>query len=138
MVEEELFKEYKEYMLAKSTFSSVMGIFPNTPESLIKFPTIIMKEINNTDYNRGNSLNRQEYVDEIFYRVSIYAKPVTLQGVKYQPKQVINELRALTRDFFRNVGLVRDMDRPTDNIDMSISRQEMTFSGHYRNWNSRI
>jgi len=138
MIEEELFKEYKAFMLANSIFSSTLDIFSSTPQSIIKFPTIIMKEINNTDYTQGNSIDKLEYVSTLNYRVSIYSKQVVKDGVKYQPKQVINELRKLTQDFFRNVGLNRDVDRPVDNIDLSISRQEMTFSGHLRSWNNYL
>jgi len=138
MIEEQLFSEYKEFMLANSTFKDILKIYPNTPQDLIKFPTIIMQEINNRDYMDGKSFDRSESVSTISYRVSLFTKPITLEGVKYQPKQVINELRGLTSKFFNNIGLNKDNDSPIDNIDVSISRQEMLFSGKIANWNNSL
>lgn len=138
MIEDELFKEYKAFMLANCNLLGDKSIFPNTPAQLIQFPTIIMREINNSDYMQGKSFDRTESVSTINYRVSIYTKPITKDGVKYQPKQVINELRALTSKFFNNVGLNKDSDSPVDNIDLSISRQEMLFSGKVASWNNSL
>lgn len=138
MIEEQLFSEYKAFIKANSTFKDVIDIFPNTPQQLIKFPTIIMREINNRDYIEGKTFDRVESVSTISYRVSIYTKPITISNTKYQPKQVINELRGLTSKFFNNVGLNKDSDAPIDNIDLSISRQEMVFSGRIANWNNSL
>ena len=138
MIEDELFKEYKEYMLERSIFKDTLNIFPNTPKSLANFPTIIMRQINESDYIQGKTTDRLEYVSRINYRVSIYAKPTIVDGTKYQPKQIINELRQLTSDFFRNIGLDKDSDRPVDNIDLSISRQELMFSGRLASWNNSL
>lgn len=138
MIEEKLFNEYKEYMLERSIFKDKLKIFPSTPSTLATFPTIIMQQINDTDYIRGKTTDRLEYVSRLNYRVSIYTKPTIVDGTKYQPKQIINELRKLTSDFFRNVGFDKDGDRPADNIDLSISRQEMTFSGRLASWNESL
>lgn len=138
MIEEELFKEYKEYMLTKSIFKDTLKIFPNTPNSLIEFPTIIIREINNSDYIEGKTTDRLEYVSRLNYRVSIYTKPTIVNGTKYQPKQIINELRKHTSDFFREIGFDKDNDRPVDNIDLSISRQEIVFSGRLASWNNSL
>lgn len=138
MIEDELFKEYKEFILENSIFKDTLKVFPNTPKSLASFPTIIMRQINESDYIQGKSTDRLEYVSRINYRVSIYTKPTIVDGTKYQPKQIINELRKLTSDFFRNIGLDKDSDRPSDNIDLSISRQEMIFSGRLASWNNSL
>lgn len=138
MIEDELFKEYKEYMLENSIFKDVLHIYPNTPKSYANFPTIIMRQINEADYIQGKTTDRLEYVSRINYRVSIYAKPTIIENTKYQPKQIINELRSLTSNFFRNIGLDKESDSPTDNIDLSISRQEMIFSGRLASWNNSL
>ena len=138
MIEEELFKEYKEFIKANSVFKDVVDIFPNTPQQIIKFPIIIMQETNNYDYMQGKSFDRTESVSTISYRVSIYTKPITIGEVKYQPKQVINELRSLTSSFFNNVGLNKDSDTPVDNISQDITRREMLFSGRIANWNNSL
>ena len=93
MVEDEIFKEYKEYILQNSIFADTLKVFPNTPKSLADFPTIIMRQMNESDYIQGKTTDRLEYVSRIYYRVSIYAKPTIIDETKYQPKQIINELR---------------------------------------------
>ena len=138
MIEEELFKEYKAYMLGKSIFASSLDIFSATPKQIAKFPTIIMRQMNESDYIQGKTTDRLEFVSRLNYRVSIYAKPTVINGTKYQPRQIINELRKYTSDFFRNIGLDKDSDRPVDNIDLSISRQEMMFSGRLASWNNSL
>jgi len=138
MIENDLFKEYKAYMLAKSIFASKLDIFNATPQQLAKFPTIIMRQMNDSDYIQGKTTDRLEYVSRLNYRVSIYAKPTIIEGTKYQSRQIIDELRKLTYNFFNNVGLDKDSDRPVDNIDLSISRQEMIFSGRLASWNNSL
>lgn len=138
MIEEELFKEYKEYMLANSIYTKSLKIFNATPKDLASFPTIIMRQMNEANYIQGKTTDRLEYVSRLNYRVSIYAKPTIVDGVKHQPRQIINELRALSFKFFNNVGFDKDNDRPVDNIDLSISRQEMMFSGRLASWNNSL
>lgn len=138
MIEDELFKEYKTYMLEKSIFASKLDIFNATPNQIAKFPTIIMRQSNESDYIQGKTTDRLEYVSRLNYRVSIYAKPTVINGTKHQSRQIINELRELTSDFFRNIGLDKENDRPVDNIDLSISRQEMLFSGRLASWNNSL
>lgn len=138
MIENDLFKEYKAYILAKSIFASKLNIFNATPQQIANFPTIIMRQSNENDYMQGKTTDRLEYVSRLNYRVSIYVKPIVLNGTKYQPRQIIDELRKLTSDFFRNIGLDKENDRPVDNIDLSISRQEMLFSGRLASWNNSL
>lgn len=138
MIENDLFKEYKAYMLANSQYASKLKIYPTTPKDFATFPTIIMRQINESDYIQGKTTDRLENVSRINYRVSIYAKPTVIGETKYQPKQIIDELRALSSKFFNNIGLDKDSDRPVDNIDLSISRQEMIFSGRVASWNNSL
>ena len=138
MVEDSLFREYKDYINNNSIYSSKLKIYNATPSDLATFPIIIMRQINESDYIEGKTTDRLEYVSRINYRVSIYAKPTIIGNTKHQPRQIINELRELTSNFFRNIGLDKDSDRPTDNIDLSISRQEMMFSGKVASWNNSL
>lgn len=138
MIENDLFLEYKEYMLSKSKFSDTLLIVPHIPNSLAKFPTIIMREINNSDNMVGKTTNRMESVSKLSYRVSIYVKPVTIDGTKYQENQIMDEMKKLTYDFFNQIGFDRNSSRRTDNIDKSILRQEMIFTGNLASWNNSL
>lgn len=150
MIETDLFLEYKNYMLANSKFKDML-IVPNTPESLAKFPTIVMAELNNSDNAIGKTTDRSEYVSRLSYRVSIFVKNVTITttdttgtqpvqtSVKYQDRQVMDELKQLTYDFFNQVGFNRNSSRRTDNLrDLSILRQEMIFTGNLASWNNSL
>lgn len=138
MIETELFLEYKEFMLRKSLFKDSMLIVPHTPQSLAKFPTIVMSEINNSDNPLGKTTDRIESVSKLSYRVSVYVKPVTVNGVKYQENQVMEDIKKLTYDFFNQCGFNRNSSRRTDNVDKSILRQEMIFTGNLASWNNSL
>ena len=138
MIENELFLEYKEFMLQNSTFKDTMLIVPHIPNTLAKFPTIIMSELNNSDNAVGKTTDRTESVSRLSYRVSAYVKPVTVNGVKYQENQVMDEIKELTYHFFNNIGFNRNSSRRTDNIDKSILRQEMIFTGRLASWNNSL
>lgn len=138
MIESDLFLEYKEYMLSKSKFKDLMLILPHNPQSLAKFPTIIMEEINNSDNRVGKTTDRIESVSRLSYRVSVFVKPVIVDDTKYQENQVMDEIKELTYHFFNQVGFNRNSSRRTDNIDKSILRQEMIFTGNLASWNNSL
>lgn len=138
MIESDLFLEYKEYMLSKSKFKDSMLILPHNPQSLAKFPTIIMEEINNSDNRVGKTTDRIESVSRLSYRVSVFVKPVVVDDTKYQENQVMDEIKELTYHFFNQVGFNRNSSRRTDNIDKSILRQEMIFTGNLASWNNSL
>jgi hypothetical protein len=139
MIETDLFLEYKQYMLEKSIFKDILLIVPNAPKSLAKFPTIVMSEINNSDNSRGKTTDRIEYVSRLSYRVSIFVKPVTINDTKYQDRQVMDELKKLTYDFFNQAGFNRNSSRKTDNyLDLSVLRQEIIFTGNLASWNNSL
>lgn len=138
MIETQLFLEYKEYMLEKSKFKDTMLIVPHTPQSIAKFPTIVMAEINNSDNPLGKTTDRIESVSRLSYRVSVFVKPVTIEGTKYQENQVMEEIKELTYHFFNQIGFNRNSSRRTDNIDKSILRQEMIFTGNLASWNNSL
>jgi hypothetical protein len=51
----------------------------------------------------------------------------------------MDELKELTYDFFNQVGFNRSSSRRVDNLrDMSILRQEMTFTGNLASWNNSL
>ena len=137
-LETQLLKEFKEFMATKSTFSDILKILPNTPQSFVKFPTIIFRERNNSDYSRGKSLNYVEYIDNLIYQVDIYTKDIIVDNKKYVARDVIIELKNLVSEFFRNIGFERNNSLKNDYIDKTIYRQTMTFTGQMNSWNKKI
>lgn len=137
MIETDLFLEYKQYMLERTKFKDML-IVPMTPKSIAKFPTIVMAEINNSDNSIGKTTDRIENVSRLSYRVSVFVKPVTIDGVKYQELQIMDEIKELTYNFFNQIGFNRNSSRRTDNLDTSILRQEMIFTGNLASWNNSL
>lgn len=137
MIETDLFLEYKQYMLERTKFKDML-IVPMTPKSIAKFPTIVMAEINNSDNSIGKTTDRIENVSRLSYRVSVFVKPVTIDGAKYQELQIMDEIKELTYNFFNQIGFNRNSSRRTDNLDTSILRQEMIFTGNLASWNNSL
>lgn len=139
IAETDLLKEYKEYMSQKSTFKDVLKIVPTTPQNFIVFPVIVFRERNNVDDTNYYSLERSEYVENLLYQVDIYSKNVVLENKeKYQARDVVNELRVLTSNFFREVGFIRTGDTPNDTLVAEVKRRTMTFEAQLTSWNKQI
>ncbi len=137
-IENDLIKEYNEFMRKKSLFFKYLKIVPTTPKSFLNFPTIIFKESNNVDNIPTMSLNKIEYGENLTYQVDIYTKNITIDGKEYPANFIETEIRKLTSDFFRNVGFLKNSDVPTEYIDITVRRRTMLFSGIIVSWNSSI
>lgn len=137
-IENKMLNLYYNYIKDKSRFRDLLLIVPKTPQSFSQFPTIVFKEINNTDYFGGKSLNRQEFVNRLSYVVEIYSKDVILNGQKIMSARVINELKYLTHDFFNSIGFTRTSSAAGEYIDLTVDRHICTFEGKVNNWNGKI
>lgn len=145
-IESEIVKEYKEYMYNNSIFGTILEekktILPDTPQSFSKFPTIVIKEANNTSYFRGKTLDRTEYVDNLLYQVDIYTKDVTMKvndvTKTYAARTVINELKDNTFRFFNQIGFNRITATRGEYVDMNVNRYISVFEAKLNNWNMKI
>ena len=145
-IESEIVKEYKEYMINNSIFGEILEenktILPDTPQSFSKFPTIVIKEANNTNFFRGKTLDRTEYVDNLLYQVDIYTKDVKIKindEIKtYAARMVINELKDLTFRFFNQIGFNRVTATRGEYVDINVNRYISVFEGRLNNWNMKI
>lgn len=130
----ELFKQYKEYINSKSTFAP--KILKKTPQSLTYFPTILMKEtINNTS---SQTLNRQEFIDNLAYTIEIYTKDCVVGNTRYASDVVMRDLQYLTFQFFNDMKFNRDMCTNAEYIDRSVDRKIIIFSSKINSWNKNI
>ena len=144
-IESEIVKEYKEYMINNSIFGTILDeqktILPDTPQSFSKFPTIVIKEVNNTNYVQGKTLDRTEYVDNLLYQVDIYTKDVKVKGdtiKQYAARTVINELKDETFRFFNQIGFNRVTATRGEYIDPNVNRYIIVFDAKLNNWNMKI
>lgn len=137
-IENELFIEYKNYILNNSIFKDYINIYPKTPKSKVSFPIIVFKETNNIDYIDLKSIDNSEYSNQLFYSVDIYTQDITIEDNKYYSTTVMSEIKNLTFDFFRIYGFTRTSSVPGETVDYSINRNVSIFSGIINNWNRKI
>lgn len=137
-IETDMYLIYKEYMLEKSTFKDILNVFRRTPQSLSKFPTVVFREVINTDFYEGKSTDKSEYMDDLTFQVDIYTKDVNLDGTKYAAAVVEKELKLMTANFFRECGFERTSGTPADYIDITVNRYVQTYNGQINNWNYKI
>lgn len=137
-IENDLLKLYYNFIKANSAFADVLQVVPKTPQSFLKFPTIVFIESSNVDYLSGKSLNRQEYMDRLNYSVEIYSKDTILGTTKYASATVIKELTQLTNKFFNRIGFSRISSSRGEYIDLTIDRHISIYEGKINNWNGQI
>lgn len=135
-VETPIFKKYKQFMKDKSQFSP--QVFNKNPKSLSVFPTIVLKEINNTEDSNYTSLDRQEFVNAITDEINIYTKDMVIDEKKYSSKEIMNELKYLTFEFFRIWGFTRTQCSEADYVNLDVDRFIIVETCNLNNWNRKI
>lgn len=135
-VETMLFKFYKQYLKDKSKFSP--NVFNRTPKNLSVFPTIVLRETNNVEDSNYTTLDRKEFVNEITSSIDIYTKDVIIDGVKYPSKEVMNELKYLTFDFFQAWGFTRTQCSEADYLNYEVDRLVIMETCSVNSWNKKI
>ncbi len=135
-IESMVFKLYKQYLKDKSKFSP--NVFNRTPKNLSVFPTIVLKESNNTEDSSYTTLNRKEFVNTITDVIEIYTKDLIIDGVKYPSKEVMNELKYLTFDFFQAWGFTRTQCSEADYLNLEVDRLVIIETCKLNNWNRKI
>ena len=136
--ETRIIKEYNNYITSKSIFGDTIKVLPSAPQSFATFPTIVVKEVSNTQSVPNTSTNYYEHADNITYQVDIYSKAIEKGNKKYQARNVVSELVLLTCDFFMNCGFVRISGNRNDYVDITINRYTMLFRATRNNWNGKI
>lgn len=135
-IESNIFLKYKEYILKNSKYAP--KIFPNVPQSLKDFPTVIVKEQNNIDDNRYKSTNRQEFVNSLTYQIEIYTKNMIIGGKQVNSKIIMDELKYLTMDFFNLLGFDRTLCEKAEYLDVTVDRLIILEKGLLTSWNKQL
>lgn len=135
-IETTIFKKYKQYLKDNSKFAP--NVFNKAPKSLSIFPTIVLKETNNTEDTNYTSLDRKEFVSEITSTIDIYTKDMIVDGVKYPSKEIMNELKYLTFDFFQAWGFTRTQCSDADYLNFEVDRLVIIETCKLNSWNRKI
>ena len=135
-IETTIFKKYKQYLKDNSKFAP--NLFNKAPKNLSIFPTIVLKETNNIEDSNYTSLDRKEFVNEITSTIDIYTKDMIIDGIKYPSKEIMNELKYLTFDFFQAWGFTRTQCSEADYLNLEIDRLVIIETCKLNNWNRKI
>lgn len=135
-IETTIFKKYKQYLKDNSKFAP--NVFNKAPKNLSVFPTIVLKEINNTEDSNYTSLDRKEFVNEITSTIDIYTKDMIIDGVKYPSKEIMNELKYLTFEFFQAWGFTRTQCSEADYLNLEVDRLVIIETCKLNSWNRKI
>lgn len=135
-IESPIFKNFKRYLVEKSAFSP--KVFNNTPKNLAVFPTVTLVETNNIENTNATTLDRTETANNLTDTIEIYAKDMVVNNVQYTKKQIINELKYLTYDFFQAYGFTRTQSSDADYLSLEIDRHVIIETCSVNNWNRKI
>lgn len=135
-IESMVFKLYKQYLKDKSKFSP--NVFNKAPKNLSVFPTIVLKESNNIEDSNYTTLDRKESVSEITDTIDIYTKDMVINGKKYPSKEIMNELKFLTFEFFQAWGFTRTQCSEADYLNLEVDRLVIMEKCNLNNWNRKI
>lgn len=135
-IENYVYYMLKNYLKANSKFDP--EVYDKAPRKLAKFPTVVVKESNNSTLSRNTSLNRQEVASQITTVIEIYTQDKTIDGARYASKTVMNELKYLVFDFFDGLGARRLNCQPAEYSDHQVDRLVITERYLHNNWNRRI
>ena len=130
-----LFDEYYNYI--KENVSYDVDINKKSIPEIIKFPSIYLKEVSNTNQSRGTTLDHYETVDLLMYQVDILTKDIVEEEV-IPSLEIQKELKLLTFQFFFNRGFIRTSTEYWENTNIVYDRLTLIFQGNLQSWNKRI
>ena len=135
-IENDLFKEYKEYITSKVDYK--IKVLPKVPQTLSTFPTIIFIESSNAESIQNSSMNGLEYVDLLLYTIEIYTKDIVYKGETIPSREMLQTLKQHTFEFFRQIGFNRMSCNRGEYPDYAVDRLIIIEQGKINNWNKYI
>lgn len=133
---DEYFNDYYDYI--KNNVAYEITISKKTPQDIVKFPTIIFKEVQNVNAIGGTATNRQEVVDLLTFQVDIYTKDFIDSNGKHPSLVIQKELKLLTFDYFFKRGFDRSSSDNWENNNVVYDRLTTLFQGWLQSWNKKI
>jgi len=136
----ELFDEYYNFIKENINEDNLfeVNIEKKSPPNIAKFPTIILKEVKNTNISRGTSTNAQETTDRVSYQIDIYTKDIIVGSTQYPSSKVQDMIKYLTFNFFLYRGFERSNMETWENMNIVYDRLTLIFVGILQSWNKQI
>jgi len=135
-IENYMYANLRNYLIEHSKFSP--NVYPKPPKQLVKFPTVLFRETDNNDDVRYRTLNRVQQAYQITNTIEIYTQDMTINGVRYASKTIMNELKYLVFDFFEYYGATRLSCTPAEYSDYQVDRLVIGERYIQNNWNRGI
>lgn len=135
-IENTLFQKYKEYIISNSKFNPL--VIPSSNKTLTTFPTILFKEQNNVNNMPYTSIDRSQKVYTITDVVEIYTQNMIIDNKEYASKEIMNELKYLTFEFFEYYGCDREECTPAEYLNKEVDRLVIIYRYNFNNWNRKI
>lgn len=127
---DDIFQYAKEYIVEHSQYNPY--VLKATPEESKVFPLVIITQEN--DYLIDETLERTEKQNELRYQIEIFARDSSVNR-----QVIIEELTTLVNEVFENqIGFKRISNMPLPNIDLSVDRQELEYTGVFDELRNKI
>ena len=125
-VYDNIFKEYKEFIMLNSKYSPKVVKFNNNTSSQFPLITCILSNNTDTDHCTNDKLERYE---AFYFTIEIYTKNKTKGANIVTASEVISEeLSRLTMEFFgHKLNMKKTLNKPIPNLDTSILRRILQY-----------
>ena len=126
----DIFQYAKEYITTNSQYNPY--VLKATPEESKLFPLVIITQVN--DYLKDETLAKTEKQNSLSYEIEIFA-----QDTSVNRQTIIEELVGLVNHVFEDdLGFRRTQAMPIPNIDLSVDRFEMEYTGVFDEKSNKI
>lgn len=132
-----IYKDLREYLLANSEYKP--DVVRKPLKEVNKFPRVVLTEENNIFKEGTLKYKAREVIDTIYWEINIYATDVNKGNRIVSNAEVCDELKSLIDNIMsKRYGLTRLSCRPTPNLDETIYRITMRYSGDIHTNRNRI
>lgn len=123
-----IYKVLKEYLSVNSKFNPT--VVKKSLKQSNKFPLVVLTEENNIFKEGTLKYKSREIIDTIYWEINIYAIDESNGKKIVSNAEICDELKSLIDDVMsKRYGLTRVSCRPTPNLDETIYRITMRYSG---------
>lgn len=117
--------------LLETEFSELAdNVYSEVPNEISSFPLVVITEVSNLNYIRGQDNNEFENYATIAYDVNIYSNKIS--GAKLECKAILNKLDIMFLNYnFRRINYI-PFKNNDDNVYRLTARYQAVVSNDYR------
>lgn len=117
--------------LLETEFSELVdNVYSETPNEISSFPLVVIQEVSNLNYIKGQDNNEFENYATIAYDVNIYSNKIS--GAKLECKAILTKLDIMFLNYnFRRISYI-PFKNNDDNVYRLTARYQAVVSSDYR------